>query len=71
MANEINLKEKCHYCKKSAKYQLKNGLWCCSENHANCPLVQKKWMGYKANMMKPEYWFQPVEEDIWESDLTI
>jgi len=31
----------CEYgCKREAKYQFKNGKWCCSENHKKCPGIK-------------------------------
>jgi hypothetical protein len=33
----------CDYgCGKESKYQFKNGKWCCSKNHSQCPAVSKK-----------------------------
>jgi len=34
---------KCFYgCGGTAKYQLKNGKWCCSKSHNQCPILRKK-----------------------------
>lgn len=33
----------CEYgCGNLAKYQLKNGRWCCSQHHNSCPAIRKK-----------------------------
>ena len=33
----------CDYgCGQKAKFQFKNGKWCCSESHSNCPEVRRK-----------------------------
>jgi len=33
----------CNYgCGQGAKYQFKNGKWCCSKNHSSCPEIRKK-----------------------------
>jgi hypothetical protein len=33
----------CDYgCGQEAKFQFKNGKWCCSENHGRCPNIQSK-----------------------------
>jgi len=29
-------------CNQEAKFQLKNGKWCCSEKHQSCPEIRKK-----------------------------
>ena len=33
---------KCHYCENDAKYQLKNGKWCCKKSANSCPEQRKK-----------------------------
>ncbi len=33
--------EKCIYCNEEAKYQFKNGKWCCSPNMNNCEEIKK------------------------------
>lgn len=32
----------CFYCGQEAKYQLKNGRWCCSEKFSSCPEIKRK-----------------------------
>ena len=32
----------CYYCGEKAKYQLKNGRWCCSEKFQSCPELKRK-----------------------------
>lgn len=34
--------KKCHYCDKHAKYQLKNGRWCCKKSSNSCPAQREK-----------------------------
>lgn len=34
--------EKCHWCGEEAKYQFKNGKWCCSDNVKRCPFFRRK-----------------------------
>lgn len=34
--------ENCKYCKSEAKYQLKNGAWCCCKKYQQCPEVRRK-----------------------------
>lgn len=35
---------KCSYgCGREAKYQFKNGKWCCEESHTKCPNISKKF----------------------------
>jgi len=39
----------CDYgCGREAKYQFKNGKWCCSDHYMKCPKVQKKFKGHIA-----------------------
>lgn len=35
-------KHLCIYCQQEAHYQFKNGKWCCSKNHINCPVVKTR-----------------------------
>jgi len=51
----------CDYgCEKEAKYQFKNGKWCCSKYFQSCPVIKKetgiktKGRKYK-NTFKPKY----------------
>ena len=38
----------CEYgCGQEAKYQFKNGKWCCSKNHRQCPEIKKKMGLYR------------------------
>ena len=32
----------CYYCEQEAKFQLKNGRWCCREKHQQCPEIRRK-----------------------------
>lgn len=32
----------CYYCGQEAKFQLKNGRWCCREKYQQCPEIRKK-----------------------------
>lgn len=44
----------CEYgCEKQAKYQFKNGRWCCSKNTSKCSIIRKKLTdGYKNGTRK-------------------
>lgn len=54
---------KCAYCGQEARYQMKNGKWCCQPNYQSCPInrekrkntIQKRWdtlkeMGFKTQL---------------------
>ncbi len=44
----------CEYgCNREAKYQFKNGKWCCENHHSKCPVNRKK--NSKFNMGKKSY----------------
>ena len=32
----------CYLCGRDAKFQLKNGKWCCSKNARSCPAIKNK-----------------------------
>jgi len=47
----------CEYgCDRKAKYQFKNGRWCCSKSHVSCPSVKEKNRDYKTNYKMKEAW---------------
>lgn len=38
------MRERCYYgCGREAKYQFKNGRWCCSKRHQSCPSMKKRY----------------------------
>jgi len=45
----------CDYgCGQEAKYQFKNGNWCCSKSHQSCPMVRKKFSESKIGEKNPK-----------------
>ncbi len=43
----------CEYgCEQEAKYQFKNGKWCCSKSFSKCPMIRKKRSEYKYSLKK-------------------
>lgn len=45
----------CEYCRKEAKYQFKNGKWCCKPHHSKCPKIIEK--NTVANIGEKSYWY--------------
>ena len=42
----------CYYgCGQEAKYQFKNGKWCCSKSQNSCPIIRKKFKDGRPNIM--------------------
>lgn len=52
-------KHECYYCGNEAKYQLKNGKWCCKENVRSCESIKKK-----VSERAKEKWKQLKEQGI-------
>lgn len=40
--NDLGIEGICYYCGQEAKFQLKNGRWCCSEKFQSCPELKRK-----------------------------
>ena len=57
-------KIKCDYgCGQEAKYQLKNGKWCCSKNVSQCKIIKQKISDLRKGALNPMYGKKMTTED--------
>jgi hypothetical protein len=53
---------KCIYCGNEAKYQFKNGKWCCCKNQSSCPKIRKIQSKNSSGKNNPRYGVKLSEE---------
>lgn len=57
--NEIHV---CAYCGQPAKYQLKNGKWCCNSTYQKCPILRKKYVSNRSVQSYKDTWNKLSDE---------